>query len=92
MRNRGTLIIVLTLLACGCPGACMFFYGGFAAIGVDDLSRFVAGRPLPTGEAIVYLCLGTALLLLTLGLVVYTLRPREKIAPKDLNEPLPPAI
>jgi hypothetical protein len=86
------LIIVLTLLACGCPGVCMFFYGGFAAIGIDDLSRFVAGRTLSAGESVVYLCLGTALLLLTLGLLVYNLRPREKMAPKDLEKPLPPAI
>jgi hypothetical protein len=92
MRNRGTLIIVLTLLACGCPGVWMFFYGGFAAVGIDDLSRFVAGRPLSAGETVVYLCFGAAFLLLTLGVVFYNLRPREKIEPKDLDAPLPPAI
>ncbi|MEK6222350.1 MAG: hypothetical protein N2D54_08880 [Chloroflexota bacterium] len=89
-KQTGLIITIVTLLLCGCPAACMFFFGlGFSA----GEPTFWTLPVSPDTVGLSLICLSLIAGLIPVGVGAYYFWPKKKAGDIDeLEGPLPPAI
>jgi hypothetical protein len=95
-RTTGTIVTLITVLLCGCPGLISLCMGAMFAIisFVPDADIDVFGSNDPA-SALQFgagaMCLGIIFIAIPAVVAFFTLRKKKLATTANINEPLPPA-
>ncbi len=83
-RNTGIIATIVAVLLCGCPGLFLCLFGALTAAGQGTFND----TSLSPTVGISLLCVALILLLIPVGVGIFTLRKRNDITPPPPASPL----
>ncbi|MBC8506149.1 MAG: hypothetical protein ISR58_12160 [Anaerolineales bacterium] len=94
-KTQGILATVAAVILCGCPGLCLFIFGGVTAAGImpynTEFNGVTDSGILPSGYGFAMLCAAIFFIAIPIvvGFLMLRQKPLEPIEGKIVEEEIP---